>query len=85
VIREGVPDFLTWATRWGDAAEGAPAVIGFISGSWTPEIAGRVPSGTGVVIRAHADDAGAKYARHIAGSIDARCTVRLAVTEKAAR
>lgn len=82
VICEGVPDFLTWAALWGDAAETAPAVIGIISGSWTAEVAARVPDGTGTFVRAHADDAGAKYARQITASLQDRCTVRLAVAEE---
>jgi hypothetical protein len=78
VIVEGVPDFLTWATRWGDAAEAAPAVMGVISGSWTDELAARVPDGTCVVIRVHQDGAGAKYAATIKASLDQRCRVRIA-------
>jgi hypothetical protein len=41
VIVEGVPDYLTWATRWGtdSALEDAPAVFGVVAGScpsWQP-------------------------------------------------
>jgi hypothetical protein len=75
VVCEGVPDFLTWATRWGDAAEEAPAVIGIIAGSWTSGIAGRIPSETRVCLRAHADDAGAHYVRDIAESLAHRCAI----------
>lgn len=74
VVTEGEPDFLTWATRYGDAAESAPAVLGIVAGSWTTGIAGRVPDGARVVIRTHSDDAGNKYAGEIFSSLAARCT-----------
>lgn len=79
VIVEGVPDFLTWATRWGDAGETAPAVAGLIAGSWTAEIAARVPAGTKVSLRAHADEPGAKYMRHVAQTLAGRCTAQILV------
>jgi hypothetical protein len=75
VIAEGVPDFLTWATRWSDADEDAPAVLGVIAGSWTDELAGRISSGLCVVVRTHRDEAGAKYADRICASLAARCSV----------
>ena len=43
LIVEGEPDFLTWATRFSDGAETVPAVLGITSGSWTSEIAARIP------------------------------------------
>jgi hypothetical protein len=73
LIAEGVPDFLTWATHWGDAAENAPAVLGVIAGSWTSEVAARVPTGMRVGIATHADDAGEGYARGIAATLADRC------------
>ena len=82
VVCEGVPDFLTWATRWGDAAESAPAIIGIISGSWTTRIAERIPSGTSVFVRTHADDAGTNYGKVVASSLEARCPVRLAFADE---
>lgn len=81
VVAEGVPDFLTWATRWGDAAEGAPAVLGLISGSWTEEIAARVPDGTAVYVRQHADEAGAKYTARVLETLGARCSVSVTAAE----
>ncbi len=83
VICEGVPDFLTWATRWGDAAETAPAVIGIISGSWTTEVAARVPAGTRVAVRTHGDRAGAKYAQQIAATLRDRCVLTFAAHSEA--
>ena len=74
-IAEGATDYLTCATAWGDAAEDAPAVIGILSGSWTPSIAARIPSGTRVVIAVDHDQAGEKYAARIAASLAGRCTL----------
>jgi len=75
LIAEGVPDFLTWSTHWGDAAEGAPAVLSVIAGSWTPEIAARIPDGERVGVATHEDQAGEKYAHQIASTLAARCKV----------
>jgi hypothetical protein len=77
VVTEGVPDFLTWTTLFGDAAEAAPAVVGMISGSWTKEIAARVSDGTAVYVRQHSDAAGAKYSARIVETLGERCTVSI--------
>jgi len=74
-VVEGAPDFLTWATRYGDAAEGAPAIIGVIAGSWTEAIADRIPSGCRVLVMTHIDPAGDKYAAAIINSLLGRCSV----------
>lgn len=71
-IVEGAPDFLTTGTTWGDAAEDPPGVLGIVSGSWTADIARRVPSGTGVIIAVHHDDAGQRYARKISEGLASR-------------
>ncbi len=76
IIAEGEPDFLTWATHWSDAAELAPAVLGIIAGSWTDDLAARVPTGTVVALRTHHDKAGDEYARRIASTLSSRCRVR---------
>lgn len=82
VVTEGVPDFLSWATRWGDAAEGAPAVLGIVSGSWSEEIAARVPDGTQVVVRQHADKGGAQYTARVVETLAGRCPVSVTVAEE---
>jgi hypothetical protein len=74
-VVEGAPDFLTWAARYGDAAEGAPAIIGVIAGSWTEAIAGRIPSGCRVLVMTHNDPAGDKYAAAIINSLLGHCSV----------
>jgi len=74
LIEEGVPDFLTVATHYGDD-ENTPAVLGVLAGSWTREIAARIPDGCRVVVRTHTDAAGAKYAAAIGSSLMGRCEV----------
>lgn len=75
IVAEGVPDFLTWATRHSDADEDAPAVVGVIAGSWCEEIAARVPTGIPVYVRTHGDAAGFAYAETICSSLARRCRV----------
>lgn len=75
VVVEGEPDFLTWATRFSDADESAPVVLGVLSGSWTSELASRIPDGARIVIRTHADAAGLRYATQVARTLSGRCSV----------
>jgi len=75
VVSEGVPDFLTVATHYGDAAEDAPPVLGVISGSFNRAIAARVPDDSTVILRTHHDHAGNKYAAVIARTLGPRCKV----------
>lgn len=75
VISEGDADFLSWATRFSDADESAPAVFGMFSGSWCPAIAARIPDGAYVAIWTDHDEAGAKYATTVAASLQDRCEV----------
>jgi hypothetical protein len=82
LIAEGVPDFLTWASWFGDTAEDAPAVLGIVAGSWTPEIANRIPNDAEVFIRTHPDSAGSEYAEKIIASLMGRC--RLLAREETA-
>jgi hypothetical protein len=72
VIAEGEPDFVAWATNWGDAAERYPAIWGIVAGSWTAGHAARVPTGTTVTIATHHDTAGDKYAREITETLAGR-------------
>ena len=73
VIVEGEPDFLTWMHLQRDSKEDGPAILGVFSGSWSVEIARRIPSGTRVVIRTHHDFAGNEYALRIVKSLQGRC------------
>lgn len=77
VIAEGEPDFFSLATRTGIEAH---AHMGIVSGSWTPEIAAKIPSGATVWIRTDNDAAGDRYAKSIYDSIGLRCTVKRKAT-----
>jgi hypothetical protein len=74
-VAEGEPDFLTWATRFSDADEAAPAVLGVVSGSWTTCIADRMPDGARMIVRTDHDEPGEKYAHTIQMTLRGRCTV----------
>lgn len=49
--------------------ECAPACIGIESGSWTAELAARIPDGSSVFVATDPNDAGAKYATAIVRSL----------------
>lgn len=83
-VMEGVPDFLTRATDYSEAAEAAPAVLSVLSGSWTAAIAARIPDGTTVAIETHLDAAGERYARTIAATLAERCRLKRRGTGRAA-
>ena len=70
VICEGEPDWLT-------CCESRPgwAAIGIWSGSWSQELADRIPSGSRVLIATDHDEAGAKYAGAIVASLRGRVTI----------
>ena len=72
VVAEGETDFLFCAGQWSDAAEYAPATLGIMSGSWTPELAARLPDGATVVVATDHDVAGERYAALIARSFEGR-------------
>src|SRR5262249_14220485 len=75
VVTEGEPDFLTWAAR--GEGQRTLAVLGLPgAGTWTAELAERVPDGSTVILRTDADDAGHAYAAEIAASLGGRCHVR---------
>lgn len=89
VVTEGEPDTWTWATlqrrsRWTEeqaaaAREGRAwtpatwATFGVAAGSWTPEIAARIPTGAEVSIRVDHDEKGEEYAEVIRASVAGRC------------
>ena len=74
IITEGAPDFLTVATHYG-CTEYAPAVLGILSGSWSDELAARIPTECRVVVRVHRDEAGEKYLAAVRRSLSGRCRV----------
>lgn len=72
VIAEGEMDHLVFATKDRRDAEERLCVLGMVSGSWTPEIAARIPDGATVLIATHQDKDGEKYAAEIASSLAVR-------------
>lgn len=79
VVCEGEPDYLTWATRWAEGDEAAPAVLGIVgggrSGSWREDLGLRLPRGSTVIVRTDSDPAGDQYARSIARTLGDGCRV----------
>jgi hypothetical protein len=71
LVVEGEPDFLTAATSWPDLV-----IFGVVSGGWTEDFAGRVPLGSEVIVATHHDEAGEKYAAHVAKTVKTRAVVR---------
>ena len=76
VVVEGELDFLTWATRHGEAAETAPAVLGLWSGAWTSALAARIPTGCRILLRTDLDASGHHYATRVARDLADRCELR---------
>jgi len=70
-IAEGVPDFLTLALDFNDADDES-AMLGVVSGSWSNEIAARIPEQCRVVVATHDDEAGDRYASDIAATLRTR-------------
>ena len=72
IIAGGAADFLDWASA---IAESAPAVLGIIPGSWTRELAARIPPGSRVIVRAHANPIASRYAHRVQDALGKRCEV----------
>lgn len=68
VVAEGEPAFLAWAC----ARRGNGAVLGVMSGGWSPNIAGRIPAEAAVVIATDHDKTGDRYAEGIAATLAGR-------------
>jgi cell wall assembly regulator SMI1 len=79
-VAEGETDFLSTAcgpdrdSTWGGPT--APAVIGVVAGSWTAELAARIPDGSYVLVGTDHNPAGDRYAQSIADTLCHRCNVR---------
>jgi len=79
-IVEGGPDFLTAVSVLGEGP--GHAVLGIFAGSWTAELAAKIPAGARVVIATDPDGAGETYARRIAATLAGRCELmRLVLPE----
>ncbi|MGE0709330.1 MAG: hypothetical protein AB7N76_35030 [Planctomycetota bacterium] len=79
VVVEGLPDFLRAATLQGSGAGPvrARAVLGLLVGSWTVELAARMPSGTDVCVVPHVDpsEAGGRLMAPVVDALRERCAV----------
>lgn len=78
IIAEGIPDWLTAATVYGDLAD-PPAVFGIAAGTWTQAHADRVPDGCVVKAWTHHDNAGEKYLQEILRSFEDRDALEVEV------
>lgn len=72
VLTEGLPSFAAWCADASDADEDAPAVMGILSGAWTPAHAARIPDGARVLVDVDGDAAGDAYAMKIAETFAGR-------------
>lgn len=72
IIAGGAADYLDWATS---VAEHSPAVFGIVPGSWTPKLAARIPAGSRVIVRAHANPIAGRYAHHVQSALAKTCEV----------
>jgi len=62
--------------RFAAGADGLPAVLGVVAGSWTAELAARIPNGARVLIMAPFDRKGDECAAAIAATLVKKCQVR---------
>jgi len=76
-VCEGEKKWCIRCTLQREGDELAPVVLGIESGSWTDEIAARIPDGSCVYIATDPDDAGARYATKIVQSLYSRSSVRV--------
>ena len=72
IIAGGAADFFEWASA---VAAGVPAVLGIIPGSWTRDLAARIPRGSRVIVRAFANPIASRYAHRVQDSLGRRCEV----------
>lgn len=70
VVTEGEPDWTTASIRWPHLP-----IFGIVNGGWTEEFAKRVPLGSEVILATHHDEAGERYAQHVAKTVRDRAVV----------
>jgi len=75
IVVEGGPSWLAAAAEYSVDALCVPSVLGVVAGSWTDEIADRIPSWARVAIETDADAAGDRYQDKIGRSVAGRCSV----------
>ena len=70
VVVEGEPDFAVAAIRWSHLP-----IFGVVNGGWTEDFAARIPLGSEVILATHHDEAGERYAQHVAKTVRDRAVV----------
>jgi hypothetical protein len=73
IISEGEVDWATWASQQPDVDPQGPACFGATAGSWSQDLADRMPDGATIVLRVHHDLPGRHYAEQIARTLRGRC------------
>lgn len=77
LVAEGEIDLWAATSSGGRFRDGATfAAFAVVAGSWTPEVAARIPDGARVTIATDADEPGDKYAEAVRASLAGRCKVR---------
>lgn len=84
IVAEGEPDWLTWAARQSTWREQGPACFGIEAGSWSQDIADRIPDRSSVVVRTHHDEPGERYAEQVASTLRGRCQLFRSLPEEGA-
>ena len=72
IVAGGAADYLDWATS---VALEQVAVFGIVPGSWTRDVAGRIPTGSRVIVRAHQNPITGRYAHRVQDFLLPRCEV----------
>ena len=72
IIAGGAIDFLEWSAA---VQIQAAAVLGIVPGSWTDELAARIPDGCRVMVRAHSNPITGRYAHRVQAALHRRCEV----------
>jgi len=82
IISEGEVDWATWASRQPEVDPQGPACFGVEAGSWSQDVADRIPDGAAVVLRTHHDAPGERYAEQIAETLRGRCRLFRSMPER---
>jgi hypothetical protein len=69
---EGEKKFALRASEESDATQDVPAVIGIVNGSWTDDLAARIPDGATIFTATDIDPAGERYATELIRSLSDR-------------
>ena len=82
VISEGEVDWATWASRQPEVDPQGPACFGVEAGSWSQDVADRIPDGAAVVLRTHHDAPRERYAEQVAETLRGRCRLFRSMPER---